>query len=148
MKLTRYNPFFPHFPKGFGQMTDELFNRSLSDFVGSDFFITQPSVNVVENDNQFEMEVAAPGLVKEDFEIRIDDNHLVISAKKEQKEEVTGQRYTRREFNFTSFERSFKLPEMVEIDNINAKYENGVLTITLPKKDETKVKAIKTIDVK
>ncbi len=94
-----------------------------------------PAVNVRESDKEFTVEVAAPGLSKEDFKVELNDNVLTVSCdKKEQKEEKTEQ-YTRREFGYFSFKRSFALPEnMVAAEKIEAKYENGILQLLLPKR--------------
>ena len=146
MSLIKYNPFAT---KSVGNFFDDFFNRGITDFVGSDFSVSTPSVNVVETENSYRVEVAAPGLEKKDFEVSIDNGFLNISARKEHEEEVQdGDKYMRREFNFTSFTRSFQLPDTVKADDIAANYENGVLKITLPKKEEAKIEAAKVIDIK
>ena len=146
MSLIKYNPFAT---KSVGNFFDDFFNRGIADFVGSDFSVSTPSVNVVETENSYRVEVAAPGLEKKDFEVSIDNGFLNISARKEHEEEVQdGDKYMRREFNFTSFTRSFQLPDTVQADDIAANYENGVLKITLPKKEEAKIEAAKVIDIK
>ena len=146
MSLIKYNPFAT---KSVGNFFDDFFNRGIADFVGSDFSVSTPSVNVVETENSYRVEVAAPGLEKQDFEVSIDNGSLNISARKEHQEEVKdGDKYMRREFNFTSFTRSFQLPDTVKADDIAANYENGVLKITLPKKEEAKIEAAKVIDIK
>ena len=146
MSLITYNPFAT---KSVGNFFDDFFNRGITDFVGSDFSVSTPSVNVVETENSYRVEVAAPGLEKQDFEVSIDNGSLNISARKEHQEEVKdGDKYMRREFNFTSFTRSFQLPDTVKADDIAANYENGVLKITLPKKEEAKIEAAKVIDIK
>lgn len=105
--------------------------------------ITRPAVNIKENEKGFEVELAAPGLHKNDFSIVIDKNVLTISAaqqaqKEEKKEE---EKYTVREFSFQSFERSFSLPENgIDEEKVEASYENGVLHLLLPKKEEKKPK--------
>ena len=146
MSLIKYNPFAT---KSVGNFFDDFFNRGIADFVGNDFSVSTPSVNVVETENSYRVEVAAPGLEKKDFEVSIDNGFLNISARKEHEEEVQdGDKYMRREFNFTSFTRSFQLPDTVQADDIAANYENGVLKITLPKKEEAKIEAAKVIDIK
>lgn len=145
MKLAKYNPILP---KSVSSLFDDMFNRSLGDFVGGDFFISQPSVNVVETQEDFRIEVAAPGLEKEDFTVNVDKGFLNISAKKEQKEEVKEGNYMRREFNFSSFTRSFELPASITADDVGAHYENGILIITLPKKEEAKAELAKVIEIK
>jgi HSP20 family protein len=144
MNLVNYQP-----SKMLSNVFDEFFNRSLSDIVGSDFTFTQPSVNIVENDDFFDVEVAAPGLKKEDFNVEVNKNNLTISARKEEeKEETTEGKVTRSEFNYSSFTRSFYLPETVDADKITATYHEGILRLQLPKKEEAKVKAPKTINIK
>jgi HSP20 family protein len=145
MKLAKYNPILP---KSVSSLFDDMFNRSLGDFVGGDFFINQPSINVVETKEDYRIEVAAPGLEKEDFTVNVDNGFLNISAKKEQKEEVKEGSYMRREFNFSSFTRSFELPASIAADSVGAHYENGILTITLPKKEEAKTELAKVIEIK
>lgn len=106
-----------------------------------------PSVNVKETKEDYRLEVAAPGLNKEDFNLQIDNNVLTISAQKEEKKEEKEEQYNRREFSYTSFSRSFTLPEVVDYDKIDAKYKDGILEICIPKKEEAKTKASKTINI-
>ncbi len=145
MKPVKYYPFAP--AKVFGNWVDDFFNRSIGDIIGSDFTAGQPSVNVIEEDNHYRLEVAAPGLQKEDFQVDLDNGRLIISAKKEQKEEKTEGKYTRREFNFSSFSRSFTLPDTVNVQGIKAVYENGILSVTLPKKEEAKTEIVRKIEI-
>ncbi len=105
-----------------------------------------PSVNVAENDAAFRLEVAAPGLAKEDFKVNIEDNTLTISAEnKVENETKEGEKFLRREFGYSTFKRSFTLPETIDVENIKAAYDNGVLHLTLPKIEVKK--ALKTIDI-
>ena len=105
-----------------------------------------PSVNVVENEGEFRLEVAAPGLAKEDFKVNIDDNTLTISAEKTVENATKeGEKFLRREFGYNTFKRSFALPENINIADIKATYNNGVLQLALPKMEVKK--ALKTIDV-
>jgi len=145
MSLIRYNPFAA---KSVGNFFDDFFNRDISGFFGSDFSASNPSVNVVETENSYRVEVAAPGLEKEDFEVNVDNGFLTISARKEQKEETKGDRFMRREFNYSSFTRSFQLPDTVKAGDIAANYENGVLKVTLPKKEEAKIESARVIEIK
>jgi HSP20 family protein len=109
---------------------------------------TLPAVNVKENDEAFEIEVAAPGMTRNDFRISLENNLLTISSeRKEEKKEEEG-RFTRREFSYQSFQRSFTVPEsLVEGDKISAKYCEGILCITLPKKEEVKPKPAREISI-
>ena len=128
---------------------DDFFNQSLTDVVGSDYHLSQPSVNVLESDADYRIELAAPGLKKEDFHVSVEDGFLHIAAEKKQEvEENEGDRFTRREFNYASFKRSFELPEITDEANINATYENGVLSVTLPKLEEAAAAEAKTIEVR
>ena len=107
-----------------------------------------PSVNIRETGDNFEVEVAAPGMDKKDFQITLDGNLLTISSSKQQSNEETEDRYTRREFSYQSFQRSFQLPkDVVDQENINARYENGLLSLTIPKKEEAKKQAPKMIEI-
>jgi len=127
---------------------DSLFNdRFLSNVMKEDWPVASaPSVNVKEDDKQFTVELAAPGLEKDSFNIDIDQNVMTVSASTKKEAEVNEEGYTRREFNFSSFKRSFTLPETVNDEKIDGKYENGVLYITLPKLSEAKAK--RTINIK
>lgn len=133
MNLIKYNPYGPMSKRNF---FDEIFNRSISDFVGSDFVMNMPSVNIVENETGFTLELAAPGLVKDDFKIDIEKDRLFVSAKNESTEEVTEGKFTRNEFNYSSFKRSFFLPKSIDREAILASYTNGVLSVVLPKRAE------------
>jgi len=110
---------------------------------------TLPSVNVKESADGFEVDMAAPGLEKKDFKIEINHGTLTISSeKKVENETKTGEHFKRREFSYQSFSRSFTLPEMVDGDKVSAKYENGILKVSIPKKEEAKPKPEKTIEIK
>lgn len=125
---------------------DEFFNRSIADFIGSDSPSSQPAVNISEADASFLIEIAAPGFEKQDFSLNVDRDNLTVSAQKGNEQEEKNERYARREFRFESFKRSFKLPETVNQAEVSAVYENGVLKVTLPKKDEAK-SVVKTIAI-
>lgn len=103
---------------------------------------TTPSVNITENRDHYTLLLAAPGLKKADFNIDLKDNVLTISAEKEEKKEAKEERYTRREYNYSSFSRRFPIPQDIRQDTIEAKYEDGVLKIMLPKKEEAKKAAV------
>jgi HSP20 family protein len=100
--------------------------------------MTMPAVNVGENMDSYIVSLAAPGLKKEDFKIGIEGNMLTISCQKEVEEEEKNVKFTRKEYNFYSFSRTFTIPEDVKLDAIDAHYENGVLNIMLPRLEETK----------
>lgn len=194
---------FPALPGVF----DDFLNTDLTSFFGrdlSDIFernpnMVMPAVNIKETDNNFQIEVAAPGLRKEDFSIQLDKNVLTLSAQRETRSEfepsaqdqgvglagASGEqagggasaadqgksqtagvsrqgkqspamqsatanqpeRYTRREFSYTSFQRSFTLPETVDPEKVRANYQDGILLITLPKREQAQVTRTKTINI-
>mgnify|MGYP002345712446 CR=1 FL=1 len=132
----------------FPGIVDEFFGRDfLPNFFEFQTGINMPSVNIIEGKEDFRIEVAAPGLEKGDFKINLENNVLTISSEKEEKNEEKEERYMRREFSYTSFRRSFSLPQTVEADKIAANHNNGVLTITIPKREEAKVKPAKQIEI-
>ncbi|GAB2765000.1 Hsp20/alpha crystallin family protein [Rhabdobacter roseus] len=106
-----------------------------------------PAVNIAENENGFRIEVAAPGLSKEDFKLDLNQNKLTISAQKQQKDEQTNEKYTRMEFKYSSFQRTFTLPTSVDFDKVEASYADGVLNIALPKREEAKPKPARQIEI-
>ena len=132
------------YPTNRRSFINDFANRSVADVVGRDFTVNQPSVNIVEEADQHLIHLAAPGLTKEDFKIKIDKDHLIISSEKEQTE---AGKFTRKEFNYSSFKRSFYLPKEVNKDGISAEYNNGILSVTLVKKEEAKEKDPVTIEI-
>jgi len=149
MKLTRFsNNLVPAFPS----LIDRFFEGDLMDWNNFNFAgtnATLPAVNVRENDDEITIELAAPGLRKEDFKLDYDNGRLTISSEKEEKfEEKEGEKITRREFSYSSFQRSFSVPEMlVNVDKIAAKYSDGILRLTLPKREEVKPKPARQIKI-
>ena len=115
---------------------------------GARRMFTMPAVNVSEDDKQYRIAVAAPGMKKEDFKIDVDRNMLTISSEKEETKEEKDKKFTRKEYNYSSFSRSFTLPDEVNKEKIDAKYEDGVLKISLPRKEEVKQPTAKQIAVK
>jgi HSP20 family protein len=101
-----------------------------------------PAVNITEQKDDYEVALAVPGMKKDDFNIDVDGNMLTISSQKEEKKEDKEARFTRREYSFSSFERSFTLPDEVNREKIEARYEDGILKLVLPKKEEAKKLAI------
>lgn len=120
----------------FSNVWNDFFNQDIGKFIGSEQPASLAKVNVIENEKDFQLEVAAPGLKKEDFQLNLDKNILSIEVAFEKNSEETEGRYTRREFNYRTFKRSFTLPETVDQTAIHAKYENGILYISIPKKAE------------
>lgn len=132
---------------GWTNLFDELFNTGLETFVGGDFSNNIPAVNVISNKDGYQLELAVPGLTKEDINIDLDKQVLTISASKEQQENEEKPKFTRREFNYNTFKRSFKLPKTINIELIKADFENGVLSIELPKKEEAKEVPARSIEI-
>lgn len=133
----------------FPSILDELLKP---DWLGGmqTFNVDVPAVNIKETDLNFELELAAPGKKKEDFDIEIDHNVLTISSedKSETEEKDEEGRYTRKEFNYSSFRRAFTLPETINPEKINANYQDGVLKISLPKREEALPKPKRMIEIK
>lgn len=109
--------------------------------------LSMPAVNVSETDDQFRIDVAAPGFDKGDFNINIENNVLTISSEKQIENKKEEETLSRREFMYGAFQRSFNLPASVDADKIKAKYDNGVLKINIPKREEAKSKPPKRIDI-
>jgi HSP20 family protein len=131
---------------------DDFFNRDLFDWNNSNFSDTNttiPAVNIKETAENYEVEVAAPGMTKEDFKVELDGNMLTISSEKTTENEQSGNdRYSRKEFSYQSFQRSFSLQKhVVDIDKIQARYENGLLHLLIPKKEEAKQKPPRLIQI-
>ncbi|HLO89857.1 MAG: Hsp20/alpha crystallin family protein [Chloroflexota bacterium] len=132
----------------FPSIVDEFFGRDfMNDLFDFRTGVNMPSVNVIEGVNEFKIEVAAPGLEKNDFKVNLDNNILTIASEKEDKQESDDERYMRREFSYSSFTRSFSLPPSLDAGNITANHKNGVLTILIPKKEEAKQKPAKQIQI-
>ena len=110
--------------------------------------LTVPAVNITETKDDFNLSFAIPGMKKDDFDINVDGNMLTVSCEKEETRKEHDQKYTRKEYNYSSFSRSFSLPEEVSKDKIQASYEDGVLTLQLPKKEEARKLATRSIMVK
>ena len=111
--------------------------------------LTIPAVNITENSDHYNVSLAAPGLKKDDFRIDVEGTMLTISSETEENKEENNEKFTRKEYSYSSFSRSFSLPEDVRQDAIEAHYDNGVLTLKLPRKEEVKrATASKRIAVK
>jgi HSP20 family protein len=124
---------------------------SSDDFFENDFFESDalmPAMNVIEHDKDFEIEFAAPGFDKKDFEVTIDGDMLNVCGEKKTKAEEKEDNYTRKEFSYNSFKRSLKLPTNINTDNkVKATYNDGILKLNLLKKEETKIASKKKIDI-
>ena len=120
-------------------LLDNLFFENRLDALNNYETFSTPPVNIIENFPNFVVELAVPGLQKEDFTIEVEEDTLKIASKKvEEKKEEADSQFKRREFNYKSFECTFKLPENIKTEDIQANYENGVLRVTLPKMEEKK----------
>jgi len=141
--------YFPTIPSLLNDLlSDDWFNSSLSNWRSTGSSL--PAVNVKESDNEFIIEVAAPGMNRDDFKLELDNNMLTISSEREDNREEKDKagNYTRREFSYQSFQRSFTLPsDKVDGERIAARYENGILTINVPKRETAKVKPAKQITI-
>ncbi len=136
----------------FPALFDDFIGRELFNWGNGNFSATSttvPSVNIRETNDSFEVEMAVPGMDKKDFSIQLEGNTLTISSAKQSSQETKeGENYTRREFSYQSFQRSFDLPrDVVEAENIAARYENGLLQLTIPKKEEVKKKGPRMIEI-
>jgi HSP20 family protein len=147
MPLIKRNESLMNFPALF----DDLFNRDLFNWNNSNYSATRttlPSVNIRETDDGFEVEMAAPGMDKKDFNISLEGNTLTIASQKKNEEEHKENGYRRREFSYQSFRRTFLLPkDVVDDEHIVARYENGLLLLQIPKKEEVKKKAPRLIEI-
>lgn len=148
MSLVKRNgKFLGNFPDLF----NEFFNREFLNWGESNFSntgTTLPAVNIKERAEDFEVEMAAPGMKKEDFKVELNGNLVTISSESQQEDEKVDEKFTRREFSYQSFQRSFTLPkDVVDAENINARYENGVLRLLIPKKAEARQKPPRMISI-
>ncbi len=144
MTLVRYQNQLPSLLNHF--FDTELNTWSRKNFSATD--TTLPSVNILESDDNFKVEVAAPGFDKKDFNIELNNDVLTISSEKQVENETNdNEQFTKKEFSYQSFTRSFTLPELVEGDKIEASYKNGILSIVIPKKEEAKPKPVRQIKV-
>lgn len=126
---------------------DKFFNAPLDEFFNFGKVMNVPAVNVTETDKDYRLSIAAPGLEKKDFKVDAFDEMLTISAEKEKVEKEETDRYNRREYNYSSWSRSFTLPENCDFGKINAEYKNGELKIIIPKKEVKEPKKVKNISV-
>jgi HSP20 family protein len=131
MNLVRWN----HQPM-LSDIFDDFEKRFYSPFRHEGFI---PAANIIENEKSFDIEIAIPGMKKEDFKINLENNILTVSTEKESEKSEETKNFTRKEFVYGTFSRSFTLPKIVETEQIKAGYENGILKVELPKKAEAKI---------
>lgn len=130
------------------------FDRMFDDFFRTDFPVTasgvgvknRPNVNVLETNDGFRIEVAAPGLEKGDFQLNVEKDVLTIAAKKET-QQVEGEKVRKQEFSYGEFKRTFRLPETIDTNAIEATYQNGILNVTLAKREEAKEQPVRKIEI-
>ena len=132
---------------------DDFFTKDVFDWNDKNFSTTGsnlPSVNLKETEDKLEVDLAAPGMKKEDFKVEIDNNMLMISSEKEESKEESRKKdnYLRKEFNYQSFYRSFYLPEYIDDSKVEATYKDGILHVSIAKKENGKKKTHKTIAIK
>ena len=140
MAIIRWNNRLP--------LADMFSNFFDSDFI--DYFNrrgSDPAANILEHPDSFELNLAAPGLKKDDFKINLENNILTISSELENEKHEEGKNFTRKEFFYGSFSRSFTLPKSINTEKIKAEYADGILKVVLPKKDEAKVEIKKEIKI-
>ena len=148
MSIIKRNNYYP----AMNSLFDDLFAKDLMNWGLSNNSTTNttiPAVNIRETKDNFEVELAAPGMKKEDFKVELDGNQLTISSERSTNEEHTEEnRYTKREFSYQSFQRTFQLPkDVVDAERIEARYVNGLLQLIVPKKEEAKQRPPRTIQI-
>jgi HSP20 family protein len=132
--------------RAFAPLFTDVLDGFLSGSLVSNATTKVPAVNISETAEQYKVELAAPGLQKEDFKISVEKDLLSISSEKKSEAKEESEKFTRKEFNYSSFKRSFNLPETADKENIRAEYSNGILTLTISKKKEA-VDVIKEIKI-
>ena len=145
MQRTNLDPLFNEL-KPMASVFDELINNGISTVLGASLATMPPRTNIVETGEAFEIEIAAPGLKKEDFQLNLERSSLTISIEVSKTKDEK-KNFIRREYQQTSFEKSFDVPENVDVPKISAIYENGVLLITLPKLNKEDTNWSRTIDI-
>jgi len=146
MTLMKRNELFPTWSKFFNDFIDkDIFDYSNRHFSNTN--TTLPAVNIKEDDGGYMVEMAVPGMEKADFRINLENNMLCISSEKKSESEKKDDNYSRKEFSYQSFSRSFSLPESADESKIDAKYQNGILIINIPKKEEAKPKPPRYIEI-
>ena len=134
-----------HRPAGLADMFQNFFDSDFNEFFGRRF--SDPAANIIESPDSFQLDLAAPGMKKDDFKINLENNILMISSEVEDEKQEEGKNYSRKEFYYGSFSRSFTLPKIVDLDKIKADYVDGILKVVLPKKEEAKLEIRKEIKI-
>jgi len=148
MLTTRYNPNFQmrEFRKGFDLLNSMLDNMNEKKFSSHQYDFT-PSINTREGEHAYHIELDLPGIKKEDVSVSVEENVLVVSGERKVKDEIKKENYYKVESSFGEFSRSFSLPEEADIENIHAESIDGVLEVTVPKLESTKVDKIKKVEI-
>jgi len=145
IKFKNSNPNqISNLPSFIGDFFNDFMNTELAT---RDVFKSMPAVNISETNDAYLLELASPGMRKEDFRIEVENGVMTISSERKMEDKTEDSRFTRREFSYSTFSRTFTLPEHVAMDGISAQYEQGILMITIPKKDEAKKKPVREITV-
>lgn len=144
MTLMRFSNRYP-------TLFDRFFENDLFDWSNRNFSATNttvPAVNIKEDEEKFEVAIAAPGFDKKDFKLELNNDVLTISSEKEVQNELkNNEQYSKQEFSYQSFSRSFTLPNTVHNEKISAKYDKGILYVRIPKREEAKPKPVKQISI-
>ncbi len=138
--IRKTTPWFP-------SLFDEFFTRDFGIDLAPRTYQT-PAVNITEKENAFHMELVAPGKEKKDFDVELEEDTLTISTTTDQESNEDNSQFTRREFDYASFQRSFRIPETIDTKNIKANYKNGLLSIILPKRKEAIPEPKKQIEIR
>ena len=131
----------------FPSLADEFYGKDWPGFVNEQTGVSMPAVNIIEGKDDFKIEVAIPGLKKEDFKLKVENDVLTISSEEENRKEEKNEKFMRKEFSYSSFSRSFILSDGVDPDKINAFYKDGVLDVIIPKKEAAKEKPVRQINI-
>lgn len=142
LRIMKNDEFFPSVSSFF----DDIYNKDLMSNIAKGTSI--PAVNISEEKESFNLEIAAPGMKKDDFKINLEGKEISISSEKKEEKEVADKKVTRKEFSFTSFYRSFRLPENVATDKILATYTDGILKVEIPKMSIPEAEKMKQIHIK
>ena len=130
------------------QMIDSFFNGNISNLIGADYISTYPAANIIELKDGYQIELAAPGLDKTDFDVKVDKNTLIIKANFEESSDLKSGDVKRKEYNYSNFTRRFTIDQTIDRSKIDATYENGILNVILGKKEEAIEKGPLHINIK
>jgi HSP20 family protein len=146
MKTLSLRPLSNNAPR-FSSLIENFFTDDVPAIFNNEWYRTSPLVNIKDTNDSYLIEMAAPGFNKENFSVKVEDNILTISATQNEEKQTEGEKYTRKEFHYQTFSRSFTLPKKTDSAKIAATYENGILKVTLPKPEEEKPKGALEIKI-